>query len=184
MRLDEMLYQNPDCAADRFLFAFLSLLKQEKYKDITVTQLCQEAKLSRKTFYENFKKKEDVLEYFVNASCISYPKADDTHNPLIHYFQYWHSMQEWALVLIENDIWYEVNHMTLLHYAPLLNSQNWNELLGEQYKNVGLIFLFFNAGFSEVVKHWALNGFKESPEELAEMTAFILSGRFKTTPTK
>ena len=181
MRTDELLYQNPDCAADRFLFAFLSLLKQEKYKDITVTQLCQEAKLSRKTFYENFKKKEDILEYFINASCIAYSKAEDSHDPLLHYFKYWYCMQEWVLVFLKNDMWYKVNRMTIEHYAPLLSSRNWEELLEHQYKNREYVFLFFNAGFSEVIRHWALNGFKESPEELAKMTDFILSGKFKTT---
>lgn len=181
MKTDELLYQNPDCAADRFLCAFLSILKSENYKNITITQLCQEAKLSRKTFYENFKKKEDLLEYFINASCIAYPKAEDNQDPLLHYFKYWYNMQEWVLVFLENDMWYEVNHMAIKHYAPLLASRNWKELLEHQYKNRGLVFLFFNAGFSEVIKYWALNGFKESPEELAEMTEFILSGRFKTT---
>ena len=178
---DALLYQNPELAADRFLAAFLALLKREKYKDITITQLCQEAGLSRKTFYENFKKKEDILEYFINASCIAYPKSEDKQSPLLHYFKYWHSMQEWVLVLLENDMWYEVNRIAIEHYSPLLTSRNWEELLEHQYKNRGFVFLFFNAGFSEVIKHWALNGFKESPEELAEMTEFILSGRFKTT---
>ena len=180
MRTDELLYQNRNSAADRFLYAFLMILKQEKYRDITITQLCQEANLSRKTFYEHFKKKEDILEYFITASCIAYPKAANNQNPLLHYFNYWYKLQEWVLVFIENDIWYDVNHMIILNYAPLLDGKNWSELLGKQYKNKGLIFLFFKAGFSEIVKYWALSGFKESPEELAEMTEFILSGRFKT----
>lgn len=30
-------------------------------------------------------------------------------------------------------------------------------------------------GYSEVIRHWALNNFKESPQELTEMVESILS---------
>ena len=43
--------------------ALLVVLQQYDYKEITITQLAQEAKLSRKTFYRLFTDKEDVLSY-------------------------------------------------------------------------------------------------------------------------
>lgn len=181
MKSDSLLYQNPNRAADRFLSAFLSILKQENYKDITITQLCQEAQLSRKTFYENFKNKDDLLDYFVNAGCIAYPRAENNLEPNLHYFKFWYAMREWVQVFIENDLWYQINAMTLQHYIPLLSHRNWNNLLGKQIKNQELIFYFFNAGYSEIIKKWAFNDFKESPEELAEMVKLIISEKFTTT---
>ena len=182
MKKDALLYQNPDKAADRFLSALLSLLKTEKFKNITITQLCQEANLSRKTFYENFKKKDDLLSYFVNAGCIAYNKTDTKEEPLLHYFRYWYNLQDWVLALIENNMWYDINNETLKHYIPLLTSCNWKDLLGEQYKNKALVLNFLNAAFSEVIRQWALHGFQESPEELTAMSELILSGVFITKP--
>ena len=34
--------------------AFVSLLDEQELKDISVTELCEEAKISRSTFYENY----------------------------------------------------------------------------------------------------------------------------------
>ncbi len=44
--------------------ALLTIMKQYDFKDITITQISQEAKLSRKTFYRLFSSKEDVLTFF------------------------------------------------------------------------------------------------------------------------
>lgn len=44
--------------------ALLAVMKQYDFKEITVTQISQEAGLSRKTFYRLFSGKEDVLAFF------------------------------------------------------------------------------------------------------------------------
>lgn len=41
--------------------ALLEIMKQYEYKEITVTQITQEARLSRKTFYRLFSDKDDIL---------------------------------------------------------------------------------------------------------------------------
>lgn len=47
----------------KIVSALLVVMQQYDYKEITITQLAQEAKLSRKTFYRLFKDKEDVILY-------------------------------------------------------------------------------------------------------------------------
>ncbi len=44
--------------------ALLTIMKQYDFKEITITQISQEANLSRKTFYRLFSSKEDVLTFF------------------------------------------------------------------------------------------------------------------------
>ncbi len=48
----------------RFIKALLVLMEQYDFKDITITQISQEAGLSRKTFYRLFKDKEELLYFF------------------------------------------------------------------------------------------------------------------------
>ena len=45
----------------KFAEALFGLMKVYQYSEITVTQLAQEAQLSRKTFYRLFNDKDDVL---------------------------------------------------------------------------------------------------------------------------
>ena len=44
----------------------LQVMEQYDFKDITVTQIAQEAGLSRKTFYRLFSDKDEVLEAILN----------------------------------------------------------------------------------------------------------------------
>lgn len=52
---------------DLFANALLVLLKQYTYKEITITQIAQEANLSRKTFYRTFEGKDELLQYIFTS---------------------------------------------------------------------------------------------------------------------
>lgn len=75
--------------------ALLVVMQQYDYKEITITQLAQEAKLSRKTFYRLFKDKEDVLSYlFENLyiECFEQIKSQPTQGywDIVQcYFDFW-----------------------------------------------------------------------------------------------
>ena len=75
--------------------ALLVVLQQYDYKEITITQLTQEAKLSRKTFYRLFTYKEDVLSYlFENLyiECFEKIKSQRTQcywDIVQCYFDFW-----------------------------------------------------------------------------------------------
>ncbi len=75
--------------------ALLVILQQYDYKEITITQISQEAKLSRKTFYRLFSDKEDVLSYlFKNLyiDCFEQIKSQRTQcywNIVQCYFNFW-----------------------------------------------------------------------------------------------
>lgn len=45
--------------------AFLELILEKNISDITVTEICERAKIARRTFYRHFDKKEDVIECYV-----------------------------------------------------------------------------------------------------------------------
>lgn len=44
--------------------ALLTIMEQYDYKEITITQIAQEAQLSRKTFYRLFSSKDEILSLF------------------------------------------------------------------------------------------------------------------------
>lgn len=43
---------------------FLQLIKEKSFVDITIKDICDEAMISRSTFYAHYKDKYDLLEYF------------------------------------------------------------------------------------------------------------------------
>lgn len=49
---------------EKLIKALLVIMEQYDFKEITITQLSQEAGLSRKTFYRLFKDKEELINFF------------------------------------------------------------------------------------------------------------------------
>ena len=78
-----------------FTNALLTLLKQYSFHEITITQLAQEANLSRKTFYRTFCSKEDVLKHLFKKlyiQCeleIKAKKAQHYWDVVQCYFDFW-----------------------------------------------------------------------------------------------
>ncbi|MFA5629790.1 MAG: TetR/AcrR family transcriptional regulator [Dehalococcoidales bacterium] len=46
--------------------AFLDLLQEYDYEDISITEICKRADIVRKTFYNNFQSKDDIVRYRIN----------------------------------------------------------------------------------------------------------------------
>lgn len=165
----------PDNAPDRFLVALLELLKQKKYENISVTEICKKAKLSRKTFYVYFAQKDDLLSHLSEDLCLAFSLTDD-FSGYYHFFVFWYHLQDWLEVLIANNLFYPITMQSIYKYNELLYPKNWNESLGEHFEKRSLILEFVYAGLMRLVVRWHENGFKESPEEMAALADFILSG--------
>lgn len=90
--------------------ALLVVLQQYDYKEITITQLAQEAKLSRKTFYRLFTDKEDVLTYlFENLymECFEKIKSQDTQRywDIVQcYFDFWEERKSMLLIFKQSKL--------------------------------------------------------------------------------
>lgn len=82
---------------DLFAKALIVLLNQYTYKDITITQISQEANLSRKTFYRTFQDKDELLQYIFTSiyqqceSEIIKKKAQHYWDVMQCYFDFWES---------------------------------------------------------------------------------------------
>ena len=57
--------------------ALAALLKRKPYSAITITELCREAAVGRKTFYRNFDAKEDVIDLILGELLEAYRKQSE-----------------------------------------------------------------------------------------------------------
>ena len=80
---------------NKFAMALFELMKTYQYNEITVTQLAQEAALSRKTFYRLFNDKDEVLRQLFDVLYAEF-FADLTERGIKHY---------WDLVTLYFDFW-------------------------------------------------------------------------------
>ena len=91
--------------------AFIKLLKEKNYSDISVSLICKTAMVSRQTFYSVFETKENVIYYELNKKYAFDPdKKCSTHASLQDickaYSIYINNEKEFIRLLVKNDIMY------------------------------------------------------------------------------
>jgi len=133
-----------ECSKQKFVKALLAVMNIYKFKEITVTQLAQEAGLSRKTFYSLFSDKTQVLElYFENLfneflTYIKRERAEDYWGIVKCYFNFFADRKDLVCLLYENNL------INCLFEIP--------------YKRAGAIFHFIHprGGIPETRLHFIL----------------------------
>lgn len=62
--------KNPSAlrSQQKLAHALLNLMQQYTFEEITITMICQEAKLSRQTFYQIFASKENAIRFLIRTS--------------------------------------------------------------------------------------------------------------------
>lgn len=99
-----------DVSRQKFTSALVTLMEIYDYSEITVTQLAQEAGLSRKTFYRLFGGKDEVLERLFDQlyfDCLEQIKLRGVSRywALVQlYFDFWGSRKETLILLGRNGL--------------------------------------------------------------------------------
>lgn len=174
--------------------AFLDLLSEKKFNDITVTDIVNRANINRGSFYNHFQSKEDLLQYLikeaVNNLTIAYRKPYLNQKPFFlsnltsSSVQIFNSVKEnsdFYTAIIKSDILYsvqtllqetikELNEKELFKNTPKLNRELVSSYLG--YAIVGLIFKWVDSGFKYDSEYMA--------EQLLEMMKVAPTQMFKT----
>lgn len=90
--------------------ALLELMVEKNYENISIKELTDKAKLSRRTFYTNFETKEDILKYHFDTLVSEYIEILQTYESLTakdiakEYFSYWFSHRNLLLLLRKNNL--------------------------------------------------------------------------------
>ena len=153
--------------------ALLRLMRQKHFSDITVTEICAEADIGRKTFYRNFDRKEDVIDFQLDALYEGYSAEMVSRKPeecLWYHFSFLEKNVEYLTLLYRNgQLPVLTAKFSRLHtqVMPL-----WSEDPVEQkYRSA-----YIAAGIEAIVHVWAESGFQQSVEEIVEIAKWVQDG--------
>ncbi len=141
--------------------AFVLLLQDYKFHDITISMITKKALIGRNTFYSHFKSKEEVFNYIMNTH---FQKASDSLNItedfnlesfLLFRFNLLKNNSLFINLYEEDDLKYLFNHFRN-NKLTLINLK-----ISDEYK-----IEFIQGGITYITKKWISNGMKESPEEI------------------
>lgn len=89
--------------------ALYDLMQQHSFEEITVTQICQEAQITRRTFYRNCDNKLDLVDYMLQnqirdlLSSVDFT-CTDTTIMFEFFFQYWKLHNGLLVTLYRNNL--------------------------------------------------------------------------------
>ena len=163
--------------------ALLVLMRSKGYAQTTVTDICREADIPRRTFYHYFDSKEAVLRAVVESmlnECflevmLEFDRGYEImKESLIRNFRYWQGEAREKLdLLLDNGLsgemmqcalrWLESEHLGLPHRS------------GVSDKELELITMVGTSGFFTLLMYWRRNNYRETPEKMADFAMRVLS---------
>lgn len=157
--------------------ALFQLMQKKHFEEITISELCRKANLDRRTFYRNFKDKNDVLLYYFTTLEEEYLVMlkgirERTFYTLARaHFEFWSRHLEFLKTAHSDQTLYAMLIQTLNSFMPEIYAQETGSISRQLQYNID----FVTGGFQNVLIRWISAGFQETPEELAA----IVSGMFR-----
>jgi AcrR family transcriptional regulator len=157
---------------DKTASALFELLRDKDYADVTISEVCAKAGLTRKTFYRDFDSLDDVVDFAVYARMkeyISNPAPVSFRDYTLQFFNFCAQRKE-VLALFEKQHIYSrfVNSLcSYLGESNYLKNLALNAGLNAENRNYFWRSLVY--GECAFIEVWIQRGFKETPEELADL---------------
>lgn len=158
--------------------ALISLLQEREYEKITVTDICKSADLVRKTFYNNFKSKDQVVtqmmtDIFKRMEQSLELEKMSVREILLAVFSFVEKNREF-LILFYNRGLLRFAHESIRAYITeehILSKYSKEQLDAQAYK---YIEAQISAVIISVIETWIENEFEDSVEFLAELTEAMM----------
>ncbi len=153
----------------------LELMLKVPYDEITVTQLCQAAGITRRVFYHLFNNKQDALWAMLDHTILeSESWRPELQDPILRFFCYWKEHRKLLDALRANQM------AGLLQERLIVSVMREGYDLRHWLKSNGWeketdIIVFHLSGTMGLIYRWYYEGFRETPEEMAALLKQLLT---------
>lgn len=150
--------------------SLLELMGKMPFEDISVTQLCQSAGVTRRVFYHLFSNKQGALHALVDHKILAIESfGKDSSNELLRFFRYWKAQKAFLDVLQGNEMsGLLLERMIDLVLAEDFDVRYWLRRHGWS-ENSKEVIIYGLSGLMGLVYSWYAGGFEKEPEEMAAL---------------
>lgn len=166
---------------DFIVKSLLQLLETDKFDLITISEICDNTQIVRKTFYNNFSSKEDVISYYSKTLIEEYyqkVKRDNngnTQDAARFFFDFGIEYKKVLKLIIKNKLFYlfEKEFKNILPEVSKLFPGN--EFPDVSPKDKKFIFSFMAAGILQILEDWILSNEYKTAEDLTNLYLYIVT---------
>lgn len=182
--------------ADTIINYFIEQLHTKNIDEISVVEIAQAVGISRVTFYNYFKSKEDIVETILEEILAGFDKLQKENLPFLDKVDMANPQEikdilypnTLAILLFfkENQKYIEVllKSTDIVHFMDILHSTYYNhflvaipELLSKKFDEPTLknYTLYMTTGIKAITEEWFIHGFSENPEIVANRILDMLA---------
>ena len=172
----------------QFEQGLLKAMLVQPYEEISISDLCDQMQIPRKSFYRYFSNKDGALFALLDHTLIEFeqsPAVDFLYSKsgavgdLERYFVFWYERRDLLEALLRNRlsgllVERATNHALHEHMMP-------EYLLSKDESIQQIALTFAVCGLLAMVMQWHQNGFQESPEQMAAIATMMLTKPLITT---
>lgn len=152
--------------------ALLTVMKQYDYKEITVTQIVQEAHLSRTTFYRLFSDKDEILTLFFEKlfqkffEQVKEKKIKHYWDLVQLFFDFWEGQKELLLLLQKNHLLLQVFEQSYQHSMEIFKFIRSKEIADSFALPLPYMLAYSVGGMHSMLLKWVERGMDIPSSEL------------------
>ena len=161
----------------------LQVMSTSRYEDINVSGLCQKMGIPRKSFYRYFSGKDGALHALIDHTLLDFEQFSsilvgsspaNIHKELRSFFEFWQQHRQLLDALERSSL------SGVLVQRAISQAQNEYALPREQTRGDSRrlqshAITFCICGIMSMVTRWHRSGYAESPAELAQIAATLLT---------
>lgn len=148
--------------------ALIALLYTKEIDSVTITELCDKAQVSRRTFYRHFKDKNQVVDYYVTKIMKSLALELKTHfkqdkrSHVMAFFTFLEPYTQLFFILNNNRL----GDIVFTSYIKCVTTLTFPEASSQNSQYNGAFML---GGLWSLLTFWIMNDCKKAPAELADI---------------
>lgn len=156
------------------ILALAEIMRTKPFHEISVTEVCKKAGVSKNTFYRHFESLSDVIYRAIGEindkmvekySKVNHQTTDDF---ILYTCNIWYENRELYMGFTQEEVVYIIRGMIKKDAEDFLKIHNLEQ------KDDNLFCEFFATVFSMFLCWWSKEGFSETPEEIAKQIKFYL----------
>ena len=156
--------------------SLLQLMQVKPFPEITVTQLCQHAGVSRRMFYYLFSNISGALYALIDRKILEVEMGG--RNQIAEFFKYWKAQKILLDTLEKNGMFgLLLERMITRVLQEDYDIQNWLQSHDWKHHNRDLIVFGFT-GLMGLVASWYYSGYDRTPEEMAALIEDLMAPYF------
>ena len=148
---------------ERITRATLCLLEDHELSDISVSQICQTAQVSRNSFYRNFESREDVLARHISALLESWSEAYQGRATGSNLFAFLKKNAGLLLLLKRRELFHLFERAFMENWGPKAELEN----------VAAYTVAFVSYGTYGWIEEWIARGMQESAEEMTSLLSSV-----------